>query len=488
GPARPLGGMPGAKPPDPDTLMGVRTEDYLDWADRQHVFASMAAVNGAAEYVLQRPDTDSEVVKGYGVTVSFFDVLRARPLLGATFSSGNAVAPSDRVVVVSHGLWQRHLARDPLAVGRTLALNGEPFTIVGVMPQGFAYPPGSSQPADVWTLWVPTPPDRVRGGARALGGPQIIARLGLNVSLDQAQARMSQVAGRGVGVRPLRDHLVGSSTRSWMLMLLAAVGIVLLIACANVANLWLARASVQQRDAAVRAALGASRGRLMQRVLIESLVVSVAGTIVGLALAWVSVRVLAAALPENLARVAAIGIDARVLAAAAVAALATGLGSGILPALPGSPPTLSTARRRREPRPASRPCGARRRRGGAGGRPARRRVALHRQLRQRHASRSRLPERPLADGAGFSAHESRIAAARSAAGVRRHRRTRAAVARRHRRRRRGARDSAARQPVGRCAGGAGPGARPEHEREREGGHRRLPPDAGDSPQERPVLQ
>ncbi len=175
-----------------------------------------------------------------------------------------------------------------------------------------------------------------------------------DVSLDQAQAQMSQVAaaiaadnpttntGRGIGIRPLRDHLVGSSTRSWMLMLLAAVAIVLLIACANVANLWLARASVQQRDAAVRAALGASRGRLAQRVLIESLVVSVAGTIVGLALAWFCVRALAAALPENVVRIAAIGIDARVLAVAVLAALVTGLVSGIAPALQGSSPALSS--------------------------------------------------------------------------------------------------------------------------------------------------
>ena len=258
---------------------------------------------------------------------------------------------------VSHDFWQRHLGRDPAAVGRTLALNGESYTIVGVMPAGFAYPPGSPQPADLWTLWVLRPQDRVRGGsgARSLGGHQSIARLKADVSLDQAQAQMSQVAatiaaanattntGRGIGIRPLRDHLVGTSTRLWMLMLLAAVGIVLLIACANVANLWLARASVQQRDAAVRAALGASRGRLVQRVLIESLVVSVAGTIVGLALAWWCVRVLAAALPESLARVATVGIDARVLAVAAVAALVTGLVSGLAPALQGSSPALATA-------------------------------------------------------------------------------------------------------------------------------------------------
>jgi predicted permease len=156
-------------------------------------------------------------------------------------------------------------------------------------------------------------------------------------------AANSTNTGRGIGIRPLRDHLVGTSTRLWMLMLLAAVGIVLLIACANVANLWLARASVQRRDAAVRAALGASRGRLVQRVLIESLVVSAAGTIVGVALAWWGVRLLTTALPESLARVATVGIDARVLAFAAIAALATGLASGIAPALQASSPALATA-------------------------------------------------------------------------------------------------------------------------------------------------
>ncbi len=144
-----------------------------------------------------------------------------------------------------------------------------------------------------------------------------------------------------VGVRLLRDHLVGSSTRLWMLMLLAAVAIVLLIACTNVANLWLARASVQQREIAVRAALGASRGRLVQRVLIESLLVSIAGTIAGLVLARTCVRAITAALPEDVVRVGAIGIDTRVLTVAAMAALMTGLISGLIPSLQGSRPALS---------------------------------------------------------------------------------------------------------------------------------------------------
>jgi predicted permease len=354
---RPLGAIPGAKPPEPDALASITIQDYLDWADRQQVFESMAALGGIGDYVFQPPGAEPELVKGDRVTASFFDVLRVRPMLGAVFTSRDEVAASDRVVVVSHAFWQRHLGRDSAAVGRMIALNGEPYTIAGVMPADFAYPPGSPQPADLWTLWVLRPQDRVRagGGARSLGGHQSIARLKADVSLDHAQAQLTQVAApsagdnpatnpsRAIGIRPLRDHLVGSSTRLWMLMLLAAVGIVLLIACANAANLWLARASVQQHDAAVRAALGASRGRLVQRVLIESLVVSVSGTFAGLALAWLCVRVLASALPENLARVATIGIDARVLGVAAVAAVATGLISGITPALHGSSPVLSTA-------------------------------------------------------------------------------------------------------------------------------------------------
>jgi predicted permease len=350
------GAMPGAKPPDPDALLSVTPQDYLDWADRQQAFDSIAALNGNGDYVLQRQDAELEVVKGDRVTASFFDVLRARPILGAVFTSLNEVAGSDRVAVVSHGFWQRHFGRDPSAVGRTLVLSGESYTIVAVMQEGFAYPPGSPQPVDVWTPWAPGPEDRARGGSgpRSLGGLQTIARLRTDVSLDQAQAQMSQVArtiaaanpatntGRGIGVRPLRDHLVGSSTRLWMLMLLAAVGIVQLIVCANVANLWLARATEQQRDAAVRVALGATRSRLVQRHLIESLLVSAVGTLVGLALAWVCVRALAAALPDSLARVAAISIDGRVLAVAGIAALVTGLVSGMAPALQGSNPALST--------------------------------------------------------------------------------------------------------------------------------------------------
>jgi predicted permease len=275
-------------------------------------------------------------------------------MFGEVFTSRNEVAGSDRVVVLSHAFWRREFGGDRSIIGRTLRLNGEPYTVVGVMPPGFTYPVGAIQPAETWMPWVPSPSERVRGRGRAIY-LQCIARLKPDVSIAQAQAQMSQLAqniavanpstntGHGIGVRPLRDHLVGSSTRSWMLMLLAAAGIVLLIACTNVANLWLARASVQQRDAAIRAALGASRGRLMQRVLIESVVVSLSGSVVGLTFAWQGARVLKAALPETLARVATIGIDLRVVIVAAAVALAMGLVSGVVPALQASRPALSTA-------------------------------------------------------------------------------------------------------------------------------------------------
>src|SRR5262249_31145954 len=160
-----------AKLPDPDALMNVTTQDYLDWVDRQQVFESMAAINDMGDSVLQPPDGEPELVKGQRVTASFFDVLRARPMLGAVFTSQNEIAGSHHVVVVSHGFWQRHFGADPTAVGRTLAVSGESYTIVGVMPPGFAYPPGSHQPVDLWTPWVQ---DRVRGegggGGRAIGG------------------------------------------------------------------------------------------------------------------------------------------------------------------------------------------------------------------------------------------------------------------------------------------------------------------------------
>jgi hypothetical protein len=129
------GAMPGAKPPEPDALGSIAVQDYLDWADRQGVFEAMAALIGSGDYVFQRPGDEPELVKGDRVSAGFFDVLRVGPMLGTVFSSRAEIAGSDRTIVVSHAFWQRHFKRDPAAVGRAVALNGESFTIVGVMPE-----------------------------------------------------------------------------------------------------------------------------------------------------------------------------------------------------------------------------------------------------------------------------------------------------------------------------------------------------------------
>ncbi|MCA1562498.1 MAG: FtsX-like permease family protein [Acidobacteria bacterium] len=160
-------------------------------------------------------------------------------------------------------------------------------------------------------------------------------------ALEQTHPKWNK--DRQVGVRPLRDHLVGARTRSWMLMLLGAVAIVLLIACANVANLLLARATAREREVGIRAALGAGRWRLMRQLLVESLMLSIAGTALAIVLAWWAVQVLRTSMPEGVPRVTAIALDMRVLVAAAGLSLVTGLLFGIFPALQLSKPDLTNA-------------------------------------------------------------------------------------------------------------------------------------------------
>ena len=220
------------------------------------------------------------------------------------------------------------------------------------MPVGVTYPVGAVRPTDLWVPYVVPESQRIRGRGFA-AYLQVIARLKPGMSVEQAQAQMDQVAsaieqanpatnkGNTVGVRPLHDHLVGASTRSWMLMLLGAVGIVLLIACVNVANLLLARASTREREVAVRAALGASRWRLVRQLLAESLVLSLVGTALSIVLAIWTVQLLRSAMPEGVPRVANIAVDLRVLLAAAGLSLITGLLAGVVPALQLSKPDLT---------------------------------------------------------------------------------------------------------------------------------------------------
>jgi putative ABC transport system permease protein len=349
---------------DPEALRAVAPQNYLDWAAEQRVFESIGAI--ASDWLtLREPGVEPESLVTQRVTADFFSVLRVRPAIGRAFTAENEVTGRDRVAVLSDGLWRRRFGADPRIIGRAIPLEdleggwgateSGGYEVIGVMPPDFAYPVGAARPTDIWIPYVVPPNHRVRDPHAYRRYLQVIARLKPGVSLAQAQAQMDQVAAAieqanpvwnkdsRVGVRSLVDHLVGARIRSWMLMLLGAVGVVLLIACANIANLLLARASAREREAGIRAALGASRWRLVRELMTESLVLAAAGTACAIVIAWWAVQVLRASMPEGVPRVTAIALDLRVLAAAAGLSLLTGILFGVFPALHLSKPDLSTA-------------------------------------------------------------------------------------------------------------------------------------------------
>jgi len=347
---------------DPHALMSIATPNYLDWVAEQRVFESIAAIVGPpfSAFTLKEPGTEPEDVPGLRVTAAFFDVLRVHPVRGRAFTADNEIDGRHRVVVLSDSLWRRRFGGNPDIVGRTIAFDDGGYEVVGIMPPDVswdvAYSGGPVRPTEILVPYVIPPGERVRpaDGGRVMI-IKSIARLKPGVSIEQAQAQMDQIAAalekmhpawnkdNKAGVRPLRDHLVGTTTKSWMLMLLGAVGIVLLIACANVANLLLARASGREREVAVRAALGAGRLRLIRQLMIESLALSVVGTTLATALAWWVIQVLRTSMPEGVPRVAAISLDLRVFAAAAGLSLLTALLFGVVPALQVSRPDLTSA-------------------------------------------------------------------------------------------------------------------------------------------------
>ena len=325
---------------------------FLDWRRMQDSFDGVAYV-GSSSYRVQNVGGDPADARGQRVTWEFFPLLRVQPLLGRAFSAADEIDGQHRVAILSYGFWQRYFGGAPDVIGKTLRLSDESWQVVGVMPQGFEYPVASDRPTEIYAPLRLRNEDKVRGGSRNYNGITI-ARLRNGVSRQQAQEQMSRVMvaldqqypkwspQRQARVVPLHEHLVGR-VRSWMLMLLGAVTLVLLIACANVANLMLARATVRGREMGIRAALGAGRWRLIRGLLVEGLVLSTVGAVIGVMLAYAGVQVMRAWLPAGIPRVAAIGIDLRVLLSAIAAATVSGIFFGIVPALHSSRPDLTRA-------------------------------------------------------------------------------------------------------------------------------------------------
>ena len=328
------------------------SQTYLDWRRMQEGFDGLAAV-ASTSFRLHTETGEPADARGYRVTWEFFPMLRVAPVYGRTFRAEDEIEGQHRVVILSDGFWQRRFGGDPAAVGKTIELNEETYEIIGVMPRGFAYPIASERPTEIYSPALFRQADKVRGDSRNFNWT-VVGRLNNGVSFSQANERMNRVAesmdrqypkwapGIRTRVIPLQEHLVGK-VRAWMLMLLGAVALVLLIACANVANLMLARATTRSREIGIRAALGAGRWRLIRGLLVEGLLLSAIGAAIGVLIAYFGVQAIRAWLPPGLPRVASIGLDLRVLLAATAAATLSGIIFGIVPALQSSRPDLTAA-------------------------------------------------------------------------------------------------------------------------------------------------
>jgi putative ABC transport system permease protein len=329
----------------------VSTANYIDWRDQSHSFEAMGAADYWSPNLSNSDPSDSkpaEHILGLKVTQNLLPLLGIEPLLGRLFIPGEDQEGSEHEVVLSYRLWQRRFNRDPNVLGKPIMLNGEAYIVVGVMPAAFRFAPFWAIHAELWA------PDAFGNTIHDRGGNhlRVFARLKPGVTLKQAQADMATITGRlekqypstnrGVVVRPLKENVVGK-IETPLLMLLGAVGFVLLIACANVAHMLLARTSDRQKEIAVRTALGAGRSRVISQFLTESLLLAAVGAAIGLLLALWGTKLLVALAPAYIPRVETVGMDGRVVFFLLAVTVATAVMFGLAPAMHATSGNLSGA-------------------------------------------------------------------------------------------------------------------------------------------------
>lgn len=311
--------------------------NYLDWRDQNQSYDHVAAFTGA-NFTLTGSD-EPERIPGAQTTANFFAVVGLQPILGRLYTTANETPGNDRVVLISHGLWQRKFGGRNDVLAQTLTLNGQPFEIIGVMPPELRLPNNAQ-------LWKPLAPSDDLRSARTSFWLPVIGKLKAGVTPEEAQTEMSAIAARieqaypqmqgfGAYIVPLQKQIVGQIERS-LQVLMAAVGLVLLIACANLGNLMLGRTAARRKELAIRTALGARRGRLIRQIVTETLVLAVVGSALGLLLAFWATEFFISLAGATIPRPDAIVIDGRVVLFTLVLAVVAALISGLLPALQAS--------------------------------------------------------------------------------------------------------------------------------------------------------
>ena len=347
--------------PEPDRIMlvlehlpsgpfGTTTLDFLDWQKQTSVFEFVAGQTGWSATLTgtdRSGDADPLLLRGVRVSPSYYDLSRIKPMLGRTFLPEEDQYGRDHVVILSHDLWVNHFGEDRSIVGRTIRLDNEPYTVVGVMPAGSVFDRTAFQIAKPMGF----APFEMTRSLHWLGA---FARLKRGVTVQQARAQMDALAaqyakaypdtnnGFGIVVNPFADVLVGPQLRTSLYVLFAAAGMVLLIGCANLANLALARGVTRGREVAVRAALGAERGRLIRQFLTENVVLSLVGGALGIGLGYALIYWLRMEIPPySLPAEANIQLDGDVLLFALGISVLTGFLFGLAPALQLTKPDLS---------------------------------------------------------------------------------------------------------------------------------------------------